>query len=93
MLVDKSLIRNEQGGYLMQSIPLNVNIPDMIDLSEKELKLLLASKLYETKTLSLGQAADVAELSKRTFIELLGQNGVSLFPTNTDELRQDITNA
>lgn len=77
----------------MKSIPLNVNIPDMINLNEKDLKIMLASKLYETKELSLGQAADVAELSKRAFVEMLGQYGVSLFSVSADELRQDIANA
>jgi len=77
----------------MQSIPLNVNIPDMVSISESELKILLASKLYETQKLSLGQAADVANLSKRAFIEMLGRYGVSLFSANTEELMQDIANA
>ena len=77
----------------MQNIPLDVNIPDMVNISEKELKIMLASKLYETKKLSLGQAADVADMSKRAFIEILGQYGVSVFSVNADELRQDIANA
>ncbi|MCL2223028.1 MAG: UPF0175 family protein [Oscillospiraceae bacterium] len=77
----------------MQSIPLNVNIPDMVSISESELKILLAAKLYETQKLSLGQAADVANLSKRTFIEMLGRYGVSLFSANAEELVQDIANA
>ena len=77
----------------MQSIPLNVYVPDMVRITEKELKIMLASKLYETEVLSLGQAANVAGLSKRTFIENMGQYGVSLFPVSVDELRQDIANA
>jgi len=77
----------------MQSIPLNVDIPDMVRISEKELKIMLASKLYETEVLSLGQAASVAGLSKRAFIEILGQYGVSLFSMSVDEFRQDIANA
>lgn len=77
----------------MTSIPLSVNIPDMVNVTESELKLLLATKLYETKKLSLGQAAVVADLSKRAFIEILGHYGVSLFPTSAEELRQDIANA
>jgi len=77
----------------MPNIPLNVNIPDMVNISESELKILLASKLYETQKLSLGQAADVATLSKRAFIEILGKYGVSLFSTSPEELIQDIANA
>ncbi len=33
--------------------------------------MMVASRLYETDKLSLGQAADVAGLSKQTFAELL----------------------
>ena len=77
----------------MQSISLNVNIPDMVKISEKELRIMLASKLYETSLLSLGQAADVAGLSKRAFIEIIGQYGVSLFSPDACELRQDIASA
>jgi len=58
-----------------------------------DMKMLLASKLYETKRLSLGQAADVAGMSKRTFAEMLGRYDVSLFSQNADELMQDIANA
>ena len=77
----------------MQNIPLNINIPDMVSISDSELRILLASKLYETSRLSLGQAADVAGLSKRAFIEILGQYGVSLFSMNVDELLMDVANA
>ena len=77
----------------MQSIPLNINMPDMVNISDSELRILLASKLYETGRLSLGQAADVAGLSKRAFIEILGQYGVSLFSMSVDELRLDVANA
>ena len=77
----------------MKTIPLNVKIPDMINLNEVELKIMLASKLYEIKKLSLGQAADVAGLSKKAFTEILGQYEVSLFNLSANELEEDISNA
>ena len=77
----------------MRSIPLSIEIPEMVRVNEKELKILLATKLYEMEMLSLGQAAKVAGLSKRAFIEVMGQYGVSLFSMSVDELQQDITNA
>jgi len=77
----------------MQSIPLNVDIPDMVRISEKELKIMLALKLYEAEVLSLGQAASAAGFSKRAFIEILCQYGVSLFSMSADEFWQDIANA
>ena len=77
----------------MQSIPLSIEMPDMVRVNERELKILLATKLYEMEMLSLGQAAKVAGLSKRAFIEVMGHYGVSLFSLSVDELQQDITNA
>jgi len=78
---------------IMRSIPLSIEIPEMVRVNEKELKILLATKLYEIEMLSLGQAAKVAGLSKRAFIEVIGQYGVSLFSMSVDELQQDIANA
>lgn len=77
----------------MKNIPLNISVPDTINLSEMDMKMLLASKLYETRQLSLGQSADVAGVSKRTFAEMLGRYDVSLFSQTSDELLQDIANA
>ena len=77
----------------MQCIPLSIEMPEMVRVNEKELKILLAIKLYEIETLSLGQAAKVAGLSKRAFIEVIGKYGVSLFSMSVDELHQDIANA
>lgn len=72
---------------------LKINIPDTIDLDKQEVLLMLASKLYERGKLSLGQAAEVAGLSKRVFMELLGKYGVSVFNYSADELANDIANA
>ena len=76
----------------MQNITINISLPDMVQIGEIDLKMMLAAKLYETKRLSLGQAADAAGLSKRVFIELLGNYGVSLFSQNLNELKADIEN-
>ena len=77
----------------MQNIALNISLPETVQIRETDLKIMLAAKLYETELLSLGQAADLAGLSKRTFIELLGKYGVPLFSQNIDELKADIENA
>ena len=77
----------------MRQIQLNISVPDMITTTDTELKMALASKLYENEQLSLGQAADLAGLTKRTFAELLGLFGVSLFSQTLNELREDIINA
>jgi len=46
---------------------LTINLPDKFDLTPKETATLLAAKLYETGKLSLGQAAELAGYSKKTF--------------------------
>jgi len=44
---------------------IELNIPDTFDLNAREAKMLLASRLYEKGKLTLGQAAELAGLSKR----------------------------
>ncbi len=70
---------------------LTLEVPDHLD--EHEAKTLFAAKLYEKGTLSLGQAAEVAGYSKRTFMELLGNYDVSVFEYSESELENDIKNA
>lgn len=72
---------------------LTLNIPDSFELDEKEAKTFLAAKLYEKGSLSLGQAADLAGYSKRTFMELLGNYDVSIFNLSEQDLENDIKNA
>jgi len=75
----------------MRSI--TINIPEMSDLDSKELTMMVAAQLYEKGKLSLGQAADVAGYSKRTFAELLGKNNVSIFNYPSTDLSTDVANA
>ena len=72
---------------------LTINIPDNLDLSNREAAMLLASKLYEQGKLSLGQAAELAGYSKRTFMELLGNYNVSVINYDVQDLENDIRNA
>jgi predicted HTH domain antitoxin len=71
---------------------LEIKLPDSVQLSEFDIKMTLASRLYENGTLSGGQAAELAGVSKRTFIELLGKYGVSVFGYDADELDEDLRN-
>lgn len=68
-------------------------LPDTVQIDEKELSMILASQLYEQGKLSLGQAAELAGYSKRTFAELLGKYHVSLFNYPVSDLARDIKNA
>lgn len=70
-----------------------LNIPDTLDMSNNEVAMLLASQLYEQGKLSLGQAAEVAGLTKRTFAELLGKYNVSIFNYPASDLSRDVANA
>ena len=70
-----------------------LNIPDSVDLKDYDFSMIVAAKLYEDAKLSAGQAAEIAGLTKRTFLEILGKYGVSIFSTSVDDLHSDITNA
>jgi predicted HTH domain antitoxin len=72
---------------------LTLTMPDLADLGPADVQIFTAAKLYEAQKLTLGQAAEAAGLSKRTFAELLGKYGVSLFSQNAGELESDIQNA
>ena len=72
---------------------IQLNIPDTVDLNDREAKILLASRLYEKGKLTLGQAAEMVGLSKRAFMEILGDYDVSIFNYPLSELENDIKNA
>jgi len=64
-------------------------LPDKLELDPKETLKFLAAKLYETGRLSLGQAAELAGLSKPTFAEILGDYNVSLINYPESEIIED----
>lgn len=72
---------------------LTINIPDSLDVNNRDLAMLVSTQLYEQGKLSLGQAAEVAGLTKRTFAELLGKYNVSIFNFPAQDLSRDVANA
>ena len=68
---------------------LTLNIPENISLSEREAKRFLAAKMYETGKLSLGEAAELAGLSKVAFSEILADYEVSLINYPASEIAED----
>jgi predicted HTH domain antitoxin len=72
---------------------LTLNVPDSFDIDDKEVAIILATKLYEQGRLSLGQAAVLVGLTKRNFIELLGKYNVSIFNYPASEISRDVKNA
>jgi predicted HTH domain antitoxin len=72
---------------------LTLTIPDSLDIDNMQIAMLVASKLYEQGKLSLGQAAELAGLTKRTFAELLGSYNVSIFNYPASDISRDVANA
>ncbi len=72
---------------------LTLNMPDTIEVDNRDLAMIVSTKLYEQGKLSLGQAAEVAGLTKRTFAELLGSYNVSIFNFPASDLSRDVANA
>lgn len=68
-------------------------IPDTVELDQNEAAMLFASRLYEKGKLSLGQAAELAGVTKRAFMELLGKYGVSVFNYPPADIEKDMKNA
>jgi predicted HTH domain antitoxin len=68
-------------------------LPDFVSTDIQEIRLMLAAKMYEQGKLSLGQSAELSGVSKRTFMELLGNYGVSVFNYPAEEIERDFENA
>jgi predicted HTH domain antitoxin len=72
-------------------------LPDMLHMSqsefEREAKLAMSVKLFETGKLSSSQAADLAGMARVDFLFELKRFGVSLVQTPAEELHEDIANA
>ncbi len=72
---------------------ITIHFPTNVAMDSHELTMLVASQLYAKGKLSLGQAAEVANLSKRTFTEVLGHYGVSVFNYPSNEIFTELSHA
>lgn len=78
-----------------------LDIPEEVLISLKqtpetisqELSILAAVKLFELGKLSSGRAAQLANVSRVEFLNLIGRYQVSPFALSPDELEQDVLNA
>jgi predicted HTH domain antitoxin len=65
---------------------LTLSLPE--EVNEQDVKMAVAAILFEKGTLSSGQAADFAGISKREFIETVGKYGVSIFGETPEDLKK-----
>ena len=61
-----------------------INLPDSVD--EFEVRMQLAAQLFEKGVLSSGQAANLAGITKREFLENAGKYGVTIFGESKEDL-------
>lgn len=81
---------------------LNISVPSEIFLVLREdetqfascMKKYTALNLFESRKLSIGQSAALADMSEEDFIYFLGENNVSIFEyLDEASLRREIENA
>lgn len=94
--------------FYLKSVPnkvvmrtIEIDLPDEIFLSLKEtpeglsreIRMAAATKLYELGKLSSGRAAELAGVSRVSFLQALARYGVPIFDLTREELEEDLRNA
>lgn len=69
---------------------LDITLPPSVHLTESELKMILAAKLFDMGELSSGQAAKMVGITRREFLQSVGKYGVSIFQYDAEELEEDL---
>lgn len=80
---------------------IQIALPDEVLISMKktpeefsrEIRIAAAAKLYELGKLSSGRAAELAGVSRVSFLQLLSKYNVPIFDLTAEELEQDLHNA
>jgi antitoxin (DNA-binding transcriptional repressor) of toxin-antitoxin stability system len=89
-----TLIHDAEAGKLSlitkHGRPVFLAVPFTQDLLDLGLRLAIAIKLYKEETLTLEKAAKVAGVNIETFIEKLGQLGVSAVDYPADEIEKEL---
>ncbi len=60
---------------------------------ERELRFLLAVKLFELRRLSLGKVAELCGMSKIDFLDKLGRMGVPVVNLEDDQIQDELRDA
>lgn len=78
-------------------IPYPDDLPESLGKSpesfERQLRFLVAAKIYEMGHISSGRAAELAGMNRVEFLEELGQYRISVFNYSLSELEQEIQEA
>ena len=64
---------------------LEIKVPNNVD--EHSVKMHLAGILFEKGVLSSGQAADMVGITKREFLETIGEYGISIFGETFEDIQ------
>ena len=82
-------------GKVVLEIPeeILVSLKESSQEFSKDILILAAVKLYELGKLSSGRAAQLAGVSKISFLQSLSRYNVPIFDLTEEELKQDIANA
>lgn len=67
-----------------------IELPDDVDLEEKEVKAGIIALLYENGTLSEKQARKILELSRRSFQKLLADQGVAYMSNDPEDIKVEL---
>ena len=73
------------------NVELSLDLPETVRLNQTELKMILLYSLFDKGILSSGQAAKVAGVSRRYFLENASTYGVSIFQYDAEEIKEEIT--
>jgi predicted HTH domain antitoxin len=69
---------------------LTLQVPDFLEENHSDTVCFLAAKLYESGKLSLGQAAEMTNLTKSEFADILSNYGVSYITYSFDDVMADV---
>jgi predicted HTH domain antitoxin len=65
---------------------ITINLPEEAELDN--VKMIIATSLFEQGVLSSGQAAELAGITRRQFLEEVGKYGVSIFGETAEDIEK-----
>ncbi len=67
-----------------------LDLPEGVKITDSEIKMIVAARLFDLGELSSGQAAKLVGITRREFLESVGRYGVSIFQYDVDEVIRDM---